>query len=192
MTLLRNLTLRGVLAAFLVAPGATAALARQTTPLGRPAAQPPRQSGAQAVRAEDRKPAAQAPPTAQYDIGHIVKRLAALEAQVADLKKRNDALEAQVRKMEGQMVAMKLQNSLDGVKTSGGDKISAELKRLDAALRSHTHSLNSNIMALSAVPGMQDLANKAGIGHVIQQWQNVKMLWTSGNGPGLTSAAIIQ
>jgi hypothetical protein len=132
-------------------------------------------------------PSAAKAPTAQYDLGLMVKHLSQLDAQVAELKKRNEALEAVVKKMQVQIGSLDLQKTTSGnLKTGGVDKVTAELQRLDNALRNHTHSMPSvGIMALSAIPGMQELANKAGIGHVIQQWQSMKMLWTTGSGGNL-------
>lgn len=138
----------------------------------------PRQAGPQGATPTQTKP------TAQYDIGAIVKKLSALEAQVTELKKRNEALEATVKKMDVQIGSLKLQQT----NVSG---LTAELQKLNNALRNHTHSINVGVMALSAIPGMQDLANKAGVGYVIQQWQTMKMLWTPGGGPGETGTAII-
>ena len=131
-------------------------------------------------------------PAAHYDIGAIIKRLSGLEAQVADLEKRNDALETQVKKMQVQIGSLNTKLASSGKEVGQNvDPIKAELQRLDNALRNHTHSLNIGVMALSAIPGMQDMANKAGVGNVIQQWQTMKMLWTTGGGPGQTGTATI-
>jgi hypothetical protein len=44
---------------------------------------------------------------------------------------------------------------------------------------------NIGIMALNALPGMQDIAGKAGVGHVIEQWKGIKMHVSFGNGSNL-------
>ena len=133
---------------------------------------------AQPGRANDRKPAESKPPVAQYDIGHIVKRLAALEAQVAELKKRNDALAAE-------LTQMRLRDSAP--KGVGGPSVQDRLNKLEQAMGSHTHYLSgTGVIALSALPGMQDIANKAGVGPAIQQWKDIKVHVTLGTGGGPT------
>jgi hypothetical protein len=179
MTLLRDLLLRrGLPAAFLVATGAAGALGQQTTSVVRHA--PPPKPAAQAQQATDRKPGEAKPLVARYDIGHIVKRLAALEAQVAELKKKNAALESQI-------AAMKLKDSLPaGGMHVPGTSVQDRLKSLEIALRNHTHYMpNIGVMALNALPGMQDIANKSGVGHVIEQWKGIKMHVSFGSGGGL-------
>lgn len=164
--------------AVLLITGACAAEAlAQTTPA-------PRQAGPTGGRPTESKM-----PAAQYDIGAIVKTLRALETKVADLKKRNDALEALVKQMQSQVGSMN--NKLSTSVNQAVDPIKADLQRLDNALHNHTHPINVGVMALSAIPGMQDLANKAGVSSVIQQWQTMKMLWTPGGGPGQTGTAVI-
>ena len=136
----------------------------------------------QAGRAADRKPAETKQPVAQYDIGLISRKLAALEAQVAELKKRNAALESQV-------TAMKIQNSIP----KSADGTQERLKRLEQAMAGHTHQMPViGSMALNALPGMQDIANKAGVGHVIEQWKGIKVHATFGSGgaPGRTGTPI--
>ena len=132
---------------------------------------------AQAQRAPDRKVSETKQPLAQYDIGHIVKRLAAVEAQVGDLKKQNAVL-------ANQIAEMKLKASLP--KGLPGTSVTERLKKLEDTLRNHTHYMpNIGVMALNALPGMQDIAGKAGVGHVIEQWKGIKMHVSFGNGGGL-------
>ena len=136
----------------------------------------------QAGRATDRKPAETKQPVAEYDIGLIARKLAALEAQVAELKKRNAALESQV-------VAMKMKDSIPKMPDGTQDR----LKRLEQAMASHTHYMPAiGVMALNALPGMQDIANKAGVGHVIEQWKGIKVHATLGGGgaPGRTGTPV--
>jgi len=135
---------------------------------------------AQAQRAIDRKVSETKQPVAQYDIGHIVKRLAAVEAQAAELKKQNAAL-------ANQIAEMKLKASLPkGLSSLPGTSVPERLKKLEDTLRSHTHYMPTiGIMALNALPGMQDIAGKSGVGHVIEQWKGIKMHVSFGNGAGL-------
>jgi len=135
---------------------------------------------AQAQRATDRKVSETKAPLAQYDIGHIVKRLVAVEAQVGELKKQNAALANEIAAMKMKAALPKELPSLPG--TSVPDR----LKKLEDTLRNHTHYMpNIGIMALNALPGMQDIAGKAGVGHVIEQWKGIKMHVSFGNGGGL-------
>lgn len=161
-----------IFAACAAAAAQTTSVVR-TTPTPRPAAQ----------ARQERTPTEARPPAAQYDIGLIVKRLAALEAQVSDLKAKNAALEAALTKQ-----AMQKESILNA---PINPKVAAELQRLDGALRNHTHPLPANLMALSAIPGMQEIANKTGMAAVIQQWQSIKLVWTSGGGLGWTGKADI-
>jgi hypothetical protein len=135
---------------------------------------------AQAQRATDRKVSETKPPVAQYDIGHIVKRLAGVEAQVAELKKQNAALANEIAAMKLKAAAPK------GVPSLPGTSVPERLKKLEDTLRSHTHYMpNIGVTALSALPGMQDIAGKAGVGHVIEQWKGIKMHVSFGNGGDL-------
>ena len=137
----------------------------------------------------DRKPTEAKPPVAQYDMFQIVKKLTALEAQVAELKKKSANLESQI-------AAMKLK---DSIPVAGGAKplspsVEERLKTVENSLRNHTHSMpNIGIMALNALPGMQEIASKSGMGHVIEQWKSIKMHVSLGNGggPGKTGPPII-
>ena len=180
----RNTCFLNALAFVLIMVGGGATALAQQTPSGvRPA--PPPKPGAQAMRVEDRKPAESKPPAAQYDIGHIVKRIPAVEAQVAELKKKNAALEAQI-------IQMKLIDSLaskkppSGINTAAGDPTQDRLKKLEDTVRNHTHYMpNIGVMALNALPGMQEIANKSGVGHVLQQWKDIKMHVSFGSGGGL-------
>lgn len=179
MKTVRCLRHAGALALAIFATCAAAAAQTQTTsvvrttPTPRPAPQ---------VR-QERTPTEARPPAAQYDIGLIVKRLAALEAQVSDLKAKNAALEAALTKQSMQKESV--------ANAPINPKVTAELQRLDGALRNHTHPLPANLIALSAIPGMQDIANKTGMAAVIQQWQSIKLVWTSGGGLGWTGKADI-
>ena len=135
---------------------------------------------AQAQTAPDRKVSETKMPLAQYDIGHIVKRLAGVEAQVAELKKQNAALASEI-------AAMKMKAALPkGLSSMPGTSVPERLKKLEDTLRSHTHYMpNIGIMALNALPGMQDIAGKAGVGHVIEQWKGIKVHVSFGNGGDL-------
>jgi hypothetical protein len=136
----------------------------------------------QAGRVTGPRPAETKPPVAQYDIGLISRKLAALEAQVAELKKRNAALESQV-------TAMKIKDSIPKLPDGTQDR----LKRLEQALAGHMHHMPAiGSMALSALPGLQEIANKAGVGHVIEQWKGIKLHATFGSGgaPGRTGTPI--
>jgi hypothetical protein len=139
------------------------------------------QTPAQPGRVTDRKPAESRPPVAQYDIGLISRRLVALEAQVAELTKRNEAQAAEIAKL-------KIPHGLTTVKgntLSAGPSVQDRLNRLEQAMGSHTHYLSGiGVIALNALPGMQDIANKAGVGHVIQQWKDLKVHVTFGTGAG--------
>ena len=119
-------------------------------------------------------------PVAQYDIGHIVKRLAGVESQVAELKKQNAALAHQIAEM-------KLKASLPkGLTSLPGTSVPERLKKLEDTVRNHTHYMpNIGIVALNALPGMQDIAGKAGVGHVIEQWKGIKVHVSFGNGGDL-------
>src|SRR5215208_4828537 len=55
---------------------------------------------AQAQKVPDRKPQEAKPLAAEYDMFHIVKKLTALEAQVAELTKKSAALESQIAQMK--------------------------------------------------------------------------------------------
>ncbi len=135
---------------------------------------------AQVQRATDRKVSETKQPVAQYDIGHIVKRLAAVEAQAAELKKQNAALANEIAVLKLKAAAPK------GVPSLPGTSVPERLKKLEDALRTHTHHMpNIGIMALNALPGMQDIAGKAGVGHVIEQWKGIKMHVSFGNGGDL-------
>jgi septal ring factor EnvC (AmiA/AmiB activator) len=109
------------------------------------------------------------PPTMEYDLGHMSKRIAALAEQIEALKKENQALSNKLAQLQQRQPAT-AQNA-------------AALKQLDAAFRSHTHYMPEiGQMALSAVPGMQDMANKLGLGALKAQWDTFKVLWKTGNG----------
>jgi hypothetical protein len=180
MMLIKNLGLSCALS-FVIVGAATTAIAQQNPSVFRPAPPPKPASGQQGPPTG--KLSETKPPAAHYDIGDIVKRLAALEGQVGQLKKENAALETQLKKMQVTIGSINVANAASA---ASANKVTAELQRFDNALRSHTHAMPSiGIMALSAIPGMQDMANKAGIGAVIQQWQGMKMLWTIGNGGNL-------
>lgn len=110
-----------------------------------------------------------APPTAEIDLARMSARLSALSEQVEELKKQNQALAAKVQQLTQAAQA--------------NAQTASALKQLDAAFRSHTHYMpDIGQMALSAVPGMQDIANKAGLGAVKAQWDTIKVLWKTGNG----------
>ena len=158
------------------------AASAQTTPT-------PKRLGGQQAAPPRPKEVESKPLAAHYDMVGLFKRLDALEAQVTELKKHNAALEAKVAFMNKQLLQASSQ-AAGAVATL--QLLKQRFESLDAALRNHTHSMSSiGVMALSAIPGMQDLANKAGVGHVIQQWQGMKMLWTPGGSAGQTGTAIL-
>jgi hypothetical protein len=68
-------------------------------------------------------------PVAQYDISHVVKRLAAVEAQAAELKKQNAALANEIAAMKLKAAAPK------GVPSLPGTSVPERLKKLEDALR---------------------------------------------------------
>ena len=108
-------------------------------------------------------------PTAEIDLVRMSMRLNALAEQVEELRKQNQALASKVQQLTQAAQA--------------NAQTASALKQLDAAFRSHTHYMPEvGQMALSAVPGMQDIANKAGLGAVKAQWDTIKLLWKTGNG----------
>lgn len=137
---------------------------------------------AYAQQVGDRKPVASKPPVAEYDLGIFSRKLRALEGKVAELEKKNAALETQV-------TAMKLKDSFAAKNPGGispGGTVPERLKRLEDGLRNHQHYMpNIGIMALNALPGMQEIASKSGMGHVIEQWKGIKMHLSFGAGGGL-------
>jgi peptidoglycan hydrolase CwlO-like protein len=169
---------------FVVMGSAATGVAQQNTSISRPAP-PPKPASGQQGGPSTGKLSETKPPAAQYDIGHIVKSLAALEGQVADLKKKNAELEgktAQLNKQLEQLSANLLSQKL------AQEKANTRLNRLDNALHNHTHSLpNLSFTALSAIPGMQSIANSAGVGSVVQSWNTIKVYQQVGP----ISAAII-
>jgi hypothetical protein len=111
------------------------------------------------------------PPAAEYNLGAMARSIAALEAQVEALKKQNQLFAAQNKALEGKVAALQAW-------TNYAQQTANTLKQLDAEFRNHTHRMpNIGIMALSAIPGMQQIANSAGIGGVKAQWDTMKMLW---------------
>lgn len=108
------------------------------------------------------------PPTPQYDIGQMWKKMNALAEEVEALKKQNQSLAAKLQQLQ------QSQQSLAQSATA--------IKQLDAEYRSHTHFLpNIGQTALSALPGMQEIANKSGVGHYKGQWDTIRVLWVTGN-----------
>lgn len=168
--LIKNLGLSCVLS-FVIVGLASTAIAQQKASISRPAPPPKPASGQQGPPTG--KLSETKPPAAHYDIGHIVKSLAALEGQVADLKKRNAELEvktAQLNKQLEQLNANLLSQKL------AQEKANQRLNWVDNALRNHTHNLpNLSFTALSAIPGMQPIAKSAGVGAVIQDWHAIKI-----------------
>src|SRR6266545_7720986 len=70
------------------------------------------------------KPTEAKPPVAQYDIGQIVKRLAALEGQVSQVKQENAGLTAQIKKMQVVIGSMNLASTTSA---ASANKVTAEL-----------------------------------------------------------------
>lgn len=144
-------------------------------------------------RASDRRPAESRPPAAQYDVGLIARRLAALEAQVTELKKRNDALASEIgqMKLRDALGSKNVNNGIPGA--SPGPSVQERLRKLEQAMVGHTHHMPViGVIALNALPGMQDIANKAGVGHILQQWKEIKVHATFGGGgaPGRTGTPV--
>jgi hypothetical protein len=174
MMLIKNLGLSCVLS-FVVMGSAATAIAQQNASIFRPAP-PPKpastQQGGPSGKLSETKP-----PAAHYDIGAIVKRLMALEGQVADLKKRNAELEMKTAQLAAQLSKPLEQLSANVLSQKlAQEKVNQRLNWLDNALRNHTHNLpDLSFTALSAIPGMQPIAKSAGVGAVIQDWHAVKI-----------------
>lgn len=140
------------------------------------------------------------PGQAEYNVGLIVKKLAALEEQVAVLQKQNAVLASEIAVLQKQNQTLTAQNKnladqLKGVwaeqkaeitlTNSKYQKLDLRLNELDSshhALKSsfvsHKHHMPAfGQQALSSIPGMQDIANKAGVGYVKSQWENIRILF---------------
>ena len=176
MRSIKSLCVSSLLNFVVIASTALTTNAQQTTSTVRPTV-PPKPAGTQQAGPSGGKPTEARPPVAQYDIGHIVKRLVALEAQVADLKKRNAELEVKTTQLAAQLTKPLEQLSANLLNQKlAQDKVNQRLNWLDNAVRNHTHNLpNLSFTALSAIPGMQAIANSAGVGGVIQNWHAIKV-----------------
>jgi len=125
---------------------------------------------------------------ADYNLGLIVKKVAALEAQVALLKKQNETLAGQFSLQQKANDVLTSENkaliaivTAHGVSLTSANKkiqgLEAKFDQLDSSYQSHTHYMPSiGQQALSSVPGMQDIANKSGVGYVKPQWENILIL----------------
>lgn len=148
------------------------------------------------------------PGQAEYNIGLLVKKIAALEAQVAVLQKQNAGLASEISVLQKQSDALTAQNKtfagqLKGVHAEQVAEISkanlklqkfeSRLNELDASqsalnssYQSHKHYMPAfGQQALSSIPGMQDIANKSGVGYVKPQWENMRILFLNQYSAGI-------
>jgi hypothetical protein len=126
---------------------------------------------------------------ADYNLGLIVKKIAALEAQVALLKKQNETLTAQVssqQKLNDQLTSdnkgLIAVVTAHGVSLTSANKkiegLDAKFTQLNSSYQGHTHHMPPiGQQVLSSIPGMQEIANKSGVGYVKAQWDGIRILF---------------
>jgi chromosome segregation ATPase len=149
------------------------------------------------------------PGQAEYNVGLLVKRIVSLEAQLAVLQKQNAGLASEISILQKRSDTLTAQNKnladqLKGVHAEQVAEISntnSKLKNFDSRLNqldSSHHALNSSYQShthympafgqqvLSSIPGMQEIANKAGVGYVKSQWENYRILFLGQYSPGIS------
>jgi chromosome segregation ATPase len=143
--------------------------------------------------------------TPGFNLGLMWKKLSALELQVASLQKQNGALESQVASLQKQNDSLVSQNKViqgqlktqtnkDNIANSKLEELGIKftqldgrLQQLDSTYQTHTHYMPAiGEQALSSIPGMQDIANKVGVGYVKSQWENIRILFLNQYSKGIS------
>ena len=133
---------------------------------------------------------------ADYNLGLIVKKIAALETQVAALQHQNQTLAGQLSSLQKQNEALssqsknlaaQLKSQASGMIGTGQklqglesriNQVDSSLSVLNSSYQSHKHYMPPiGEQALSAIAGMQEIANKSGVGYVKPQWENIRVLF---------------
>ena len=151
------------------------------------------------------------PAPAEYNLGLMVKKVAALETQVASLQKQNESLGGQLSAQQKLTDSLTSQNKTlltllkaHGASLTGAqqtlqaletkfNQLDSSLSNLNSSYQSHTHYIPMfGEQALSSIAGMQEIANKAGVGYVKPQWEKIRILFrnTNSNATGTTGTIV--
>ena len=151
------------------------------------------------------------PGPAEYNLGLIVKKVAALETQVALLQKQNESLGGQLSSQQKLTDSLTSENKIlltlikaHGATLTGANqtiqgletkfnKLDSSLSTLNSSYQSHKHYIPMfGEQVLSSIAGMQEIANKAGVGYVKPQWEKMRILFrnTDSNAAGTTGTIV--